>query len=185
MPIANIGSILKHGILCHERAAKLVVKGTSVAMAEVQDARNKVQIPGGLMLHRYANLYFHARNPMMYLRKEQAGELCVLQISTEILKIQDVVLADLNAASPWVRFYAPSQWSELSYDDIFARYWTHSDPATAKRQKLRKCAEVLVPKVAPVTHLLGAYVVDDASAGRLAKAGFKLPVTVNSDIFFH
>ena len=185
MPIANIGSILKHGLLSHERAAKLVEKGTSVALSEVQDRRDKTQVPLGLKLHRYANLYFHARNPMMYLRRDQAEQMCVLRVSTEVLAITGCVLSDRNAAAEWARFLAPAQWVELSFDDIFARDWRDSDSTAYLRKKSRKCAEVLVPHAVPFKYLQGAYVVNDATAGRLTNAGFKLPIAVNPDLFFH
>lgn len=46
-------------------------------MAEAQERRDRKQVPGGLRLHQYANLYFHARNPMLYARLTQASTLCV------------------------------------------------------------------------------------------------------------
>ena len=70
MPIANLASVMNHGILSHERAAKRPHR--SVALQPVQDKRDKKQVPGGLKLHQYANLYFHARNPMMYKRQAEA-----------------------------------------------------------------------------------------------------------------
>ena len=84
MPIENIPSVLEHGILSNERA--LTLKHQSVAMQEVQDRRDKKKVPGGLKLHQYANLYFHARNPMLYKRKDEAIRICVLRISTEVSK---------------------------------------------------------------------------------------------------
>lgn len=84
MPIANISSVLVHGILSHEQAAKL--DHQSVAMTDIQDRRDRVQVPGGLKLHQYANLYFHARNPMLFKRKAQAESLCVLRVSTTVLR---------------------------------------------------------------------------------------------------
>ena len=119
MPIANIGSVLKHGILSNERAGSF--RTDSVALQAVQDKRHEKQVPGGLRFHQYANLYFHARNPMMYRRKGQADDLCVLRISLDVLKVRGVVLADCNAGSEYVRFLAPSQWKLLDFDDIFAR----------------------------------------------------------------
>src|SRR3954468_8285242 len=107
MPIGNIPSIMEHGILSHERAAKL--KHHSVAMQEIQDRRDKKQVPGGLKLHQYANLYFHARNPMMYKRKGEAASLCILRVSTRVIAIEGAVISDQNAASDYVRFLHPRQ----------------------------------------------------------------------------
>src|SRR4029077_17823283 len=117
MPLKNIPAVLERGILSNERAAEL--PHDSIAMPEVQELRDPKPIPGGLKLHQYANLYFHARNPMMYSRKERAGELCVLCISLEVLQLAGAAIADRNAAGNWVRFLDPSQWSLLDFDRIF------------------------------------------------------------------
>jgi hypothetical protein len=69
-PLVNIPSILHNGILSHAQASKL--PHYSVALQEVQDKRDQKQIPGGLALHEYANVYFHARNPMMSRRRNEA-----------------------------------------------------------------------------------------------------------------
>jgi hypothetical protein len=70
-PLANIRSVLTRGILSYEKAARLSHK--SVALQTVQEVREQKQVPGGLKLHQYANLYFHARNPMMFkLRANRA-----------------------------------------------------------------------------------------------------------------
>ncbi len=61
--IANVASILEHGILCHKKAKRL--DPASVAMPEIQDIRAKKAVPAGKPLHEYANLYIHARNPML------------------------------------------------------------------------------------------------------------------------
>ena len=66
MPMANVASVLIHGLLSYERAAKL--PHHSVALQPAQDLRDKKHVPGGLKLHQYANLYFHARNPMLHKR---------------------------------------------------------------------------------------------------------------------
>jgi len=46
-------------------------------MEDVQEKREQKHVPGGLKLHQYANLYFHARNPMLYKRKTEINNLCV------------------------------------------------------------------------------------------------------------
>ena len=183
MPIANIGSVLAHGILSYERAAKL--QHHSVAMQPVQDKRDQKQVPGGLKLHQYANLYFHARNPMMFKRKDEAPNLCIVRVSTQVLDLSGTVISDQNAASDYVRFLHPKQWQLLAFDDIFAMDWRHpNDPITYWRHKARKCAEVLVPQRVDSQLLTGAYVVDEAARGRLAGVGFTLPVTTSPVLFF-
>jgi hypothetical protein len=106
-------------------------------------------VPGGLKLHQYANLYFDARNPMMYKRKAEAPDICVLRVSVNVLKLDGTVISDMNAASTnYVRFLHPSQWKSLNFDAIFATDWRHpGNPPAYYRHSAQKCAEVLVPGV--------------------------------------
>ena len=185
MPLENIPSVLVHGILSNERAEKLPHR--SVAMAEVQDKRDIKQVPGGLRLHQYANLYFHARNPMMFKRKDEASNLCVLRVALTVSNLDGVVFADRNAAGgdSWVRFLHPRQWVLLDFDRIYARDWRDADRFAYYDKKRKKCAEVLVPHRVDPQFLAGAYVMDTAVAARLGALGFQLSISVDSDLFFH
>jgi hypothetical protein len=182
MPLENIPSVVEHGILSFERAAKL--KHHSVAMTEVQDRRDKRHVPGGLKLHQYANLYFHARNPMLYKRKDEAANICVLRVSTAVLQNDGVVITDCNAASNYVRFYHPSQLSLLDFNAIFAMSWTHqNDPIAQLRHRSQKCAEILIPNFVDPRFLVGAYVVSESVAARLSSC-FACPITIDRNMFF-
>lgn len=125
MPIANLASVLAHGILSYEGAARL--QHASVAMQPVQDRRDQRRVPQGLRLHQYANLYFHARNPMLYKRLGEAGSLCVLRVSLDALAIPGAVITDSNAASDYARFLHPAQWALIDFDDVLAESWTYPD----------------------------------------------------------
>lgn len=183
MPIGNLPSVLQHGILSYERAARLPHR--SVAMQPVQERRDQKQVPGGLKLHQYANLYFHARNPMLYVRQQEAPGLCVLRVSIDVLALEGVAITDQNAASNYVRFYAPQQWQLLDFDDIFAMDWNHPDDQVRHwRHKSRKCAEVLVPHVVEPRLILGAYVVDATAAAVAQVASAALPLVLNPVLFF-
>lgn len=183
MPINNIASVMQHGIISNERAAKL--EHLSVAMVEIQDRRDNVHVPGGLRLHQYANLYFHARNPMMYKRKDQAATLCVLRISIEVLKMDNVVLADQNASSDYVRFLSPNQIRFIDFNLVYAPDWTHpGDKIAYFRHKAAKCAEVLVPNFVPQELIEGAYVVNQKAEQALRSTGFDRPIIINSNLFF-
>lgn len=183
MPVANLVSVIAHGILSYERAAKL--PHHSVALQPVQDRRDRKQVPGGLKLHQYANLYFHARNPMMFKRKDDVPILCILRVSTQVLELEGAVISDQNAASDYVRFLHPKQWQELDFDAIYAADWTHpGNPAAYYRHRSQKCAEVLIPQRVPPGFLSGAYVVDDAAKTRLDALGLALPATANPVLFF-
>jgi len=183
MPIANLGSVMAHGILSYERAAKL--RHHSVALQPVQEKRDQKQVPGGLKLHQYANLYFHARNPMMFKRKDEVHNLCILRVSIEVLNLEGTVISDQNAASGYARFLHPKQWQLLDFDAIYAMDWRHpGDPVAYYRHSSRKCAEVLVPQRVGTQFVIGAYVVDNATKVRLDAVGLALPVTTNPVLFF-
>ena len=182
MPLENIPSVLNLGILSNEQAAKVL--HYSVAMEVVQERRDLKHVPGGLKLHQYANLYFHARNPMLYKRKDEAAKLCILRVSTQIRHIDGVVITDRNASSDYVRFLHPSQADVLDYDTIFAMDWRHTNQFEYFARKSKKCAEILVPHCVEPRFLTGAYAVDEGVVSKLKAAGFDLPVTVDPVMFF-
>lgn len=182
-PIQNIPSVLHHGILSYEAAAKL--PHHSVAMQEVQERRDKVQVPGGLRLHQYANMYFHARNPMLYKRKDEAADLCVIRVSIEARHIPGSVMADRNASSDYVRFLSVAQIGQLDLDAIYARDWRHpGDPIAYYRHRSQKCAEFLVPHCVPPQYIVGAYTTNEAAKAALQGTGFSFPIDIEPDLFF-
>src|SRR5438067_5304602 len=101
-PIANLPSILQDGILSHVRAEQ--IGHQSVAAAEIQNRRAGKSVPGGRPLHEYANLYFHARNPMTARRRDQHADLCVVRVSTDVLDLFGVVVTSQNASSDYAAF---------------------------------------------------------------------------------
>ncbi len=182
-PMTNAPSIVQHGIVSHRRASRL--QHSSVAMAEIQDLRARKSVPGGRLIHEYANLYFHARNPMLYKRLDQRRELCVLRIDVTVLDIAGVVVCDGNAASGYTRFApAPSGLALIDRELTFARDWTHPDPIMYFQRKSAKCAEVLVPDSVAPRFIVGAYVCEDASRVAFEALGSGLPVEVDRDLFF-
>jgi hypothetical protein len=182
MPIGNIPSVLGHGILSHERAAEL--PHADVSMTDVQDRRDNVQVPGGLKLHQYANLYFDARNPMMYKRLDQVDMLCVLSVSIEVLEIKGVVITDQNAASNYVRFYPAGDYRVLDFDQIYADDWRHADRIDYWRHKSAKCAEILVPNAIAMDFIQKGYVTNEIARTHLLATGFPKPVELLPRLFF-
>jgi len=183
VPIANVRSIMKRGILCKNRAKRL--RPESVAMEEIQEIRANKVVPGGRLLHDYANLYFHARNPMLRKRASQHTELCVLRVSTEILDLPGAVITDGNSASGYTAFrQSPAGLAIVERDLVFAEYWTDADQIVAWQKKRAKCAEVLVLGEVPPRFILGAYVSCPESQQALIETGFDLPIAVDPHLFF-
>jgi hypothetical protein len=181
--IANIPSIIQHGILSH-----YLVRGIeheSIALEDIQERRENKSVPNGLKLHGYANLYFNPRNAMMYLRRSLAADLCVLVVSDAVLEIEGTVVSDMNAAKDFVRFWeAQAGLGQLNFDDIYTRNWNVDDEHEKARLKGCVCAEVLVPDKVDFAHVKEAYAVDEEAKNKLEKVGFPLPIAIKPDIFF-
>jgi hypothetical protein len=181
--IENLDSIMERGILSHSKAQSLPHK--RIDMFEVQERRRTKSIPGGRLLHEYANLYFSARNPMLYKRKDEHKDICVLRISIEVLKIPGVVLATGNAASDYISFYPPESGIErLDRKLVFAKNWTDVDPIIQARKSVAKCAEVLVPDFVPSSLIFGIYVLCEETEIELASTYPGLQIEQNPIIFF-
>jgi hypothetical protein len=182
--IDNLASILQHGILSHNQMVKR--QHVSVAMQVVQDKRAQKIVPGGRRLHDYANLYICARNPMMFVRRGQHENLCVLSISPAVLDIAGTVITDQNAASEYVRYAAsPGGLAHVDRALTFARNWTHPGDQIAEwRHKAAKCAEVLVPDSVHPDRIQAVYVSGEVGRQRATAVQQSKPVQVCADLFF-
>jgi hypothetical protein len=182
--IANLRSILRHGVLSHNLAAQLA--HDSVAMPEIQERRRNKQIPGAGFLHEYANLYFDAHNPMLSRCRARNNEICVLQIDPGVLDIPGVIVANRNAASNWTSFWPVTDGLiVISRDRVFARYWLQpDDPYDEMSHKSEKCAEVLVLERVGVQFIVGAYVANQVALQEFQRLNSQLPVSIRGDMFF-
>ncbi len=180
MPIDNVPLVIIHGILSNEKVSEFEHK--DVSMQEVQERRDIKTVPGGLKLHQYANLYFHARNPMMYYRQNE--DVCILRIDKSVANIQGVVFSDRNASSNWVSFYSLSELSELDFNSIFCKDWNDEDEKIKWMKKSKKCAEVLVPHSISYQYIIGAYVKNDMDKQKLIDRGFERQIDIYRELFF-
>lgn len=161
------------------------MRHTSVAMEQVQARRANRRVPGGRPLHSYANLYFTARNPMLYLLRADHSDLAVLRIDPSILDLPGVVIADGNASSDYTRFYpSPTGLSNLRQELVFAEYWTDDDPIEYWNKKRIKCSEVLVPNRVNPAFIIGSYVSCGESEVRLHELGMTHPIDIMPWLFF-
>ena len=183
MPVENIPSVIRNGILSFYETKN--IEHSSVAMNEVQLRREMVKIPNGEKLHSYANLYFTYHNPMLYKRKDNAEELCVLAVSLDVLNIEGCVVTDQNAATDLVRFYEPKDGiDKIDFKKVFQQSWTHNDYYEQKLHKAIKCAEVLIPNSIPYEYIKGAYVVSEDVKNKMIDLGFDKKIVVESKVFY-
>lgn len=156
-----------------------------MAMEDIQAIRANKVVPGGRRIHDYANVYFTARNPMLFKLAARHTELCVLRVSTDVLDLEGVVIADGNAASQYTAFWpSPSGLKKVDADLVFAEYWTDEDQFMQWHKKRTKCAEVLVPDKIVPRHILGAYVSCEEGRQSLQAACADLGITINPHLFF-
>ena len=181
--IANLASILQHGILSHRRAEQL--PHHSVAMPEIQEIRQDKQIPGARNLHEYANLYFDAHNPMLSRCRARNTEICVLRVDASVLDQPAVIVTDRNAASGWAGFWPVATGLDIiDRERLFARYWTHPDPYETMSHKSEKCAEILVQDRVDAGMIVGAYVANQIALQTFQQLNTGLPVHIRGDMFF-
>jgi len=183
-PIANLLSIMQHGILSNELSKKLLHE--SLAMEEIQSKRENKQIPAARKLHEYANLYFDVHNPMLSRIRDRNSQICVLCVDPSVLDSSNVIISDQNASSNYVRFYTVKAGLEaLNKDTIFATFWLHPDNQYEEwAHKSAKCAEVLVPNKVDSRYILGAFVANNTALSAFKKLNIRLTVSIKSDIFF-
>lgn len=187
VPIATVPSILQHGILSHNRAARL--QHQDIALQQVNDYRATVIVPapgGGRKLHDYANLYVCPRNPMLLKRSGMREQLCVLRVSPDVIDLPGVVVTDSNAGSKYRTFKpAPGGLSIVNYERTFADDWRHpGNQIEFWRHSAQKCAEVLIPNVVPVKYITGTYVCSEGAQASLEAVANGLAVTINKHMFF-
>lgn len=182
--IANMPSILKHGILSHNLIAKKKIQHSSVANVDVQGRRMNKTIPGGKRLHDYANLYINARNPMLYVLSNKQA-LCVLSISPDVCESAGVIVSDENAARGWARFEPwPDGLNRIEKADIFRQRWDVDDPFEKDHLKGVMCAEILMPDKVESRYIQGAYVSCQEALDKLTELCPGLSVSINRSLFF-
>jgi hypothetical protein len=185
--VDNVESICSNGVLSHRRARRLA--HMDISMAEVQDLRKGKRVPGGLLLHDYANLYVTARNPMLFkrIRDGWLDELCVMRISADVLDLDDVVVTDRNAAKFGCRFKSPDEGVEAIDEALLSRtYWNDCDsPLERDRCWNTKFTEVLVPQGVSPELLRGIYLGSRAALRTVSARGLPISASRNADLFFN
>jgi hypothetical protein len=184
--VENIVSICEQGILSHRRAE--MVPHNDVSDPEVQDRRKGKRVPGGLLLHDYANTYVTARNPMLFerIRSGYLDELCVVSVEPSILDLEGVVMTDANAASSFCRFRPPSEaLPDLDLALVRRTYWTDGSALEQHRCRNAKFSEVLIPQKIDPHHLTGVVHVGSCAATE-GLEGYGCPIEIehNKRLFF-
>jgi len=156
--VKNIKSILEKGILSHNRVKELGIQSEAIYNKDVVAKRGAKTIPGdGRSLWSFANLYFQARNPMLFtvIRNKPVEEIAVIGVDKSILNRDDIFLATGNAASSQTDIVPISQKKKvlpIIMKQIDRVYWNEADGS--KRVIMAEC---LVPEFVPPQYIRSIY----------------------------
>ena len=168
----DLKSILKKGIFSRSKAGNILSrilkpKITSIHSPDIIQNRKSKRFKGR-SLWDYANVYFQARNPMLFRVKEKfkPENLVVLQISSDILEIPGAGVTDGNAASQNTVFFeeADKGLSVLNAEQFEREYWSQADDS-----KRKIMAEVLIPDHIPKEKIIGVYAASSKTADQIRK----------------
>jgi hypothetical protein len=183
--IDNLGSMLEKGILSHAEMESRGIPFTAIYDAEIVSNRKARQTPDGRSLWDYANVYFQARNAMLFrvTREKGVDEICIIGVRKDVLNRPDVLIANGNAAS---------YQSEIARHDegikavpqimrnVDKEWWSDSDGS--KREMMAEC---LIPSAISPDLITAIYVGSDAALRRAqAVTPSRVPVTREPHLFF-
>jgi hypothetical protein len=158
--VENLPSILNNGIFSHKLILEKGIKYTPIYNEEIVSRRKAITVPDGRSLWDFANLYFQARNPMMYkvVCDKPPNNIAVIGVGKSILERPDVLLTTGNAAHSQTEFPPVSQKAKvlpLIAKEIDRVYWNDADGS-----KRKIMAECLVPDIIPPEYIKTVYFAD-------------------------
>jgi O-acetyl-ADP-ribose deacetylase (regulator of RNase III) len=184
--VENLPSILQHGILSHAQMESRSISYTPIYDASIVSNRKNKATPNGRSLWDYANVYFQARNPMMYRVVHEKGrqELAVVGVTSEVLKGDGVWISDGNAANRPTQFFSAAEGLKVIHDQwrvIQLEYWNDRDGS-----KRRIMAECLAPEKIATEQIHTIYVADQDTKQRVQEliGASRVPVVPEPNIFF-
>ncbi len=182
----NVPSILKDGILSHQYVEDNHVKYTPIYDAAIVSNRKQKSTPAGQGLWAYANVYFQARNPMLYrvLSEKSSKEIVVIGVQPRVLTCPGVFITDGNAASGPTEFYGLKDGLKAisaNWKTITSEWWNSVDGS-----KRKIMAECLIPNQIAPDLIHSIYVADHETAVQLRTAisPNTIPVIPEPTIFF-
>lgn len=158
--VKNIKSILEKGILSHKQIEESGITYERIYNKDVVSRREAITVPDGRSLWNFANLYFQARNPMLFtvVRNNALDEIAVIGVDKSILDRPDIFFATGNAAHSQSEIVPASQRKRVLPTiiyDINRVYWNEVDGS--KRTIMAEC---LVPEFVPPQFIRSVYFAD-------------------------
>ena len=172
----NLRNIFRYGILSWHCAHQRGLTASDISDPQVQERRNRIEPVFRRSIHEYAPLYFNPKNPMLFRRRELQEELVILEVSPDVLRYNQHIFTDGNAAAATTTFCTNREIIAASEDALRAEWWTALPDG-----KRRRCAEVLIfPSVTPrfITNAICA------NQGSASAINWTCPVSVIVDTSF-
>jgi O-acetyl-ADP-ribose deacetylase (regulator of RNase III) len=186
--VNNIKSILEKGILCHKRIEDSGITYERIYNKDVVSRREAITVPDGRSLWSFANLYFQARNPMLYtvVRNNPLDQIAVVGVDKGILDRPDIFLATGNAAHSQTEIVPASQKKSALptiIRNVNRIYWNEVDGS--KRTIMAEC---LVPDFVPPHFIrsiyFGDYKAKYATKTSVGHLGADIPFMLVPGMFF-
>ncbi len=185
----NLISILQYGILSHQQIVERKLDPTLVYNAEIVNRRREVRTPDGKSLWDYANLYFQARNPILYkvLSESDKNDVVILGVKPQVLHTEGAFISLGNAAHSsssivdvenGLKVLTREYWKILNSD------WWKTEDGT----KRKIMAECLIPNRVPPSEIHSVYVASQTALKQirplLKEASFPVEGVIEPHMFF-
>lgn len=185
--ITNIQSIIYLGLLSNKLIKDANIKYEDLSLLGVQLERDKEKVDGYHYLHEYANLFFNARNSMMYylIHNHNINDLCILVFDINVININKTYVSDGNCAKGITNKYpANIGYRYLNASDIKSRYWVYEDGSINEILKNEMSSEVLVLNKIPQHFIKRIIVANEIAKNNIEKLNVKIDIEINKDLFF-
>jgi hypothetical protein len=187
--INNLKEVLEKGIYSHNKVLELGIKPEMISNSEVMELRKGRKIEGEKTLWDYANVYFQARNPMLWtiIKKYGVENIVVLGLRPTIHNLEGVRIANGNAARlSETGIFPKSQLKEVFNSirkELNFEYWKEGDDS-----KRKIMAECLVPDNIPSEYINSIFVannvVRDKIIGMLGSKHMRYGIITHPNSFF-
>lgn len=178
--LANLESILEHGLFGHENEHQIVDISNSVV-----NSRRAIKEPiYNKPIHSYVPFYINPRNAMLYSTQKRFGRRVII-LGFDVDLLENAVVTDGNAACSGTLFCGSYQFlNELNVENVFATSWYNKHQSSeVKRQMM---TEALVPKPVSTQKLKVIYCQDLGVKSAIEKECElgDITVEVNTNYFF-
>jgi hypothetical protein len=185
--VDNISSMLQKGIFSHERIESEKIPFTRIYDEGIVSNRHTITVPDGRNLWHFANVFFEARNPMLYrvVHEKTEDDIAILALRPEILERPDIYVTTGNAAHSLSDILYPVEakkyLSEIIKNSVGVEWWNNEDGS-----KRKIMAECLVPDMIPSALIQAIYVAKHKIQDKVKQIIKRddIPVIVEPSMFF-